>query len=78
MGILFNSELAFSYSVPNFKVFVSSATCDLSVVGGESNGENVSSVTDESSACDSFFEVPESESSVPRSRQSVSAVLREL
>jgi hypothetical protein len=42
VGVLLNSELALSNSVPNLEVLISSTTGNLSVIWGEGNCENIS------------------------------------
>lgn len=76
VSVLLNGELALSNSVPDLQVLVSSTASDLSVIGWEGDSENVSAVTNESSAGNSFLQVPESEGSVPGSAQGISAILR--
>ena len=51
MGTLFNGEFAFSDGVPDLEVLVSATAGNLSVVGGESNSEDVSGVADKSLDC---------------------------
>lgn len=77
VGALLDGELALTNSVPDLEVLVSTTASNLSVVRGESDGEDVSGVADESLDCLTLLQVPEAESTVPRSRENVSAVLRE-
>lgn len=74
VSVLLDGELALSHGVPNLQVFVSATAGNLSVVGGKRNSEHVSGVTNESSAGDTLLDVPESESTVPRSTQAISAI----
>ena len=75
VGILLNGELAFSNSIPDFQLFVTATAGDLSVVRGESHSQNISGVGNESSGGDSLLDIPESQGTVPRGREAVSAVL---
>lgn len=65
MSVLLNGEFALSNGVPDLEVSVNTTTGDLSVIGGESNSKNVSSVANESLNGLSLSEVPESEGTVP-------------
>lgn len=78
VGVLLNGELALAYGVPNLQVLVSAATGNLSVVRWKCNSENISWVTHKSLTGDTLLDVPESQGTVPWSRQSISAVLWEL
>ena len=48
MSALLDGELALTDGVPDLEVLVSATGGNLSVIGGESDGENVSGVADES------------------------------
>lgn len=61
----FTGEFAVGKSVPKFDSFVSSGGDDLSVIGGETTGEDFFGVSVELFGGDSTSEVPESEGSVP-------------
>ena len=65
MWVLVNGELADSVDVPNLDGFIDGSRGDLSVVWGESNGENVLGVTDKGLVGLGGLEVPESDGSVP-------------
>jgi hypothetical protein len=65
VGTLFNGEFAFSDGVPDLEVLVSATAGNLSVVGGESNSEDVSLVADKSLDCLTLLQVPEAERTVP-------------
>lgn len=77
VGALLNGELALAHGVPDLEVLVSAAAGNLSVVGGEGDGEHVSRVADESLDGVALLEVPQAEGAVPRAGEDVSAVLRE-
>ena len=77
MGTLLNSEFSLTDGVPDLEILVSATAGNLSVVGGESDGKNVSCVANESLDCLTLLQVPEAESAVPRTGKNVSAVLRE-
>lgn len=77
VSILLNSEFALSNGVPDLEVLISSTTGNLSVIGGEGNGKNVSCVANESLNGLSLFQVPESQGSVPWTSQAISAILWE-
>jgi len=64
------APLELAQSVPELDGLVSAGRDDLSVVGGEGNGEYVVLVAGESGGGDTSFEVPESEGLVPRSGDS--------
>ena len=66
MTILGDVELAFSESVPELDGSISGSRDDLSVVGGEGDGEDIGGVTDESTGGQSGVEVPKSKGLVPR------------
>jgi len=64
------APLELAQGVPELDGLVSAGRDDLSVVGGEGNGEYVVLVAGESGGGDTSFEVPESEGLVPRSGDS--------
>ena len=76
VSVLFYGEFALTNSVPDLDVLVSATGSDLSVIGGESNCENISGVTNESLDGSTLFQVPEAESAVPWTGEAISAVLR--
>lgn len=59
-------ELAFTQGVPQLDSSVSGSRDDLSVVGREGDGQDVASVTDESSSGFTSVQVPQSQGLVPR------------
>ena len=61
--------LAFSESVPEFYSLVSRSTDDLSVIGTESDREDVFTMTDESSCGLSRVEIPQTKGRIPRSAE---------
>lgn len=61
----FTGEFTVSKGVPQFDGFISSGGDDLSVIGGETTGEDFFGVSDESFGGESGSEVPESEGLVP-------------
>jgi hypothetical protein len=77
VGVLLDGELALADGVPDLEVSVDAAAGNLSVVGGEGDGEDVSRVANESLNGLSLSEVPESQGAVPGGSQAISAVLRE-
>jgi len=60
----------FSQGIPEFDGLVSAGRDDLSVVGGESDGEYVVLVSSEPGGGDTSFQIPESESLIPGSGNS--------
>jgi len=77
VSLIFDGVLALSKGVPQLDGLVSRSGDDLSVIGRESNAQNVLGVSNESSSGKSSVEIPESESSVPRSRKSELTVRRD-
>ena len=65
MWVLVNGEFANSVDVPNLDGFIDGSGGDLSVIWGESNGENVLGVTDKGLVGLGGLEVPESDGSIP-------------
>jgi len=66
--------LAVTEGVPELDCAVARTGHNLAVVGGEGNGQNVVGVADKSSRSVAGGELPQTESLVPRGRQSVGAV----
>jgi len=66
MWILVDGELANTIDVPDLDALVDGARDDLSVIWGESNREDILSVTKESLEGAALVQVPESDSSIPR------------
>ena len=69
-----DGELAFSESVPELDRAVTRSRDDLTVVDGESDGEDVFGVADEAAGGDAGLEVPEAELTVPGAGESELAV----
>jgi len=65
MWVLVNGELADSVDVPNLDGFIDRSRGDLSVVWGESNGEDILGVTDKSLMGLGGLEVPKSDGTIP-------------
>lgn len=65
--LAFLAPFKFSEGVPEFDGLVSAGRDDLSVVGGESDGEYVVLVSSEPGSSDTSFQIPESESLIPGS-----------
>jgi hypothetical protein len=74
MSFFRDGEFTISNSIPKFDSFISTSTDDLSVVGTERHGENVICMTDETTSGFPGIEVPETESLIPRGRESVLSV----
>jgi hypothetical protein len=74
VALVGDGELAVTEGVPQLDGAVSRAGNDLSVVGGERDGENVVGVADEAAGGGAGGELPQAESLVPRGRQSVGTV----
>ena len=74
MSLLSDSELAVTESVPELDGTIARSRNDLSVVGGEGNGENIIGVSNKSSSGRSGRELPKAKSLVPGGRESVSTV----
>lgn len=68
--VLGDVEFAFTQGVPQLDSSVSRGGNDLSVVGREGNGQDVTSVSDESSGGLSRVQVPQSQGLVPRGGKS--------
>ncbi len=74
MALLSNSELAVTESVPELDCSIARSGDDLSVVGGEGNGQNIVSVANKASSGGTRGKLPETQGLVPRSRESIGAV----
>ena len=70
VAVLGDVELAFTQGVPQLDGSVSRGRDDLSVVGGERDGQDVTGVSDESSGGLSRVQVPQSQGLVPRGGKS--------
>jgi hypothetical protein len=69
VAILDDGELALTEGVPELDGAVARARDDLTVVGGEGDGEDVLGVTDEAAGALAGVDVPETEGSIPRARE---------
>lgn len=74
VSVFLNGELALSNGVPDLESLVSTSRGDLSVVWRHVDGEDISGVADKSLGGLTLLQVPESESSVPGSREAVSSL----
>lgn len=74
VSLLGDSELAVSKGVPELDGSVAGSGNDLSVVGGEGDGENIVGVSNKSSGGGTGGELPEAESLIPRGRESIGTV----
>jgi len=74
--ILLDVELALSESVPELDGSVSGTGNDLTVIGGEGDGENVRGVSNETTGGKSRVEVPKTKGLVPRGGKSELTVRR--
>ena len=72
--VLVDGELANTVDVPDLDGLVDGSRDDLSVVWGESNGENILGVTDEGSVGGALLQVPESDGAIPGGREAESAI----
>lgn len=77
MALVGDGVLALTDGVPDLDGSVSAGRNNLSVVGGERDGENITSVADESVLGDTGLQVPDSESLVPRAGDGVSTIVRD-
>ena len=74
MALVGDGVLAVTEGVPQLDRSVAGTRDDLSVVGGERDGEDVVGVADEASGGGTAGKLPEAEGLVPRGGQSVGAV----
>lgn len=74
MALVGDGVLAVTEGVPQLDGAVTRAGDNLSVVGGEGDGENIVGVADESSGGSASGELPQTEGLVPRGRQGVGTV----
>jgi len=65
MWVLVNGEFTNSVDIPNLDGFIDRTRGDLSVVWGESNGENILGVTNKGLVSLGSLEIPESDGSIP-------------
>lgn len=74
MALVGDGVLAVTESVPELDRPVAGSGNDLSVIGGEGDGEDIVGVTNEAASGVSGGELPQTESLVPGGRQSVGTV----
>lgn len=74
MALVGDGELAVTEGVPQLDGAVTRTRDDLTVVGGEGDGQDVVGVADEAAGGGAGGELPEPQGLVPRGRQSVSTV----
>ena len=74
MTLFGNGKLAVAQGVPQLDGTIARARDDLTVVGGEGDGEDIVGVADEAAGRHSSGEFPQSESLIPRGGQSVGTV----
>jgi len=67
VALLGDGELALAKGVPKLDSLVTGATDDLTVVGGEGNGEDILGVPNEAAGGLSTSDLPKTKSSVPTS-----------
>jgi hypothetical protein len=72
--LLGDGELAVSQSVPQLDGAIAGSGNNLSVIGGEGNGENIVGVPNKSAGGGTGGELPKAESLVPGGRESVGTV----
>jgi len=75
--LILDGELALSKGVPQLDGLITRSRNDLTVVSGEGNRQNVLGVSDEAAGGVSGGDLPQTESSVPRSRQGELSVRRD-
>lgn len=74
MSLLSDGELAVTESVPQLDGSIAGARNNLSVVGGEGDGENIVGVSDESAGGGTGGKLPQTESLVPGGRERIGTV----
>ena len=74
--VLLDGVLALTKGVPELDGLITTGRDDLSVIGGETDGEDITLVGEERSDRLSLVQVPQSQGLVPRSRQGVSTIGR--
>lgn len=77
MALLGDGELAVTEGVPELDGAIAGTGDDLTVVGGEADGENVVGVADETAGGGAGGKLPETEGLVPRGREGVGTVGRD-
>jgi hypothetical protein len=74
VSLLGDGELAISKSVPQLDGAIARSGNNLSVVGGEGDGENIVGVSNKSAGGGTSGELPEAESLVPGGGEGISTV----
>ena len=74
MTLVGNGKLAVAERVPQFDGTIAGAGDDLTVVGGEGDGEDIVGVADEAAGRYASSEFPQTESLIPRGGESVGTV----
>ena len=74
VAILLDGVLALTEGVPELDSAIAGAGDDLSVVGGEGDGENILGVANEAASALAGLDLPEAESAVPRAREGELAI----
>lgn len=74
MALVGNCKLAIAQCIPQLDRAIAGAGDDLTVIGGEGDGEDIVRVTDETAGRGASSEFPQPERLVPRGRESVCTV----
>jgi hypothetical protein len=77
VAVLLDGVLALTEGVPQLHGAVARARDDLSVVSAEGNGEHILGMVDEAAGAASGADLPQSQSAVPRARQSILSIRRD-
>lgn len=77
MTLVGDGVLALTDGVPDLDGSVSAGRDNLSVIGGERDGENITSVADKSVLGDTGLQVPDSQGLVPRAGDGVGTIVRD-
>ena len=73
--LLIEGVLAFTEGVPELDVAITTAGHDQTVIGGEADGEDVLAVTNEGLLAFTGLQVPETDSVIPSSRESIFTIV---
>ena len=74
MSLLSDGKLAVTESVPELNGSIARSGDNLSVIGGERDGENIIRVSNKSSGSGTSSKLPKAESLVPGGRESIGSV----
>ena len=77
MTLVGDGEFAVTQSVPQFDGAIAGTRDDLTVIGREGDGQDIVGVADEAAGRHSSSELPQAESLVPGSRESIGTVGRD-